>query len=66
MTGAASEFEQVRHVVMALRRIRADSHVPPRTTMTAYVRATPATCAVLHDEREVIERMSNATLVFVA
>ncbi|HEY2030052.1 MAG TPA: class I tRNA ligase family protein, partial [Myxococcales bacterium] len=61
----AGDFELVKDVVEAMRRVRAEYNVPPGKTIEAFCVATPQRRAVLEHEFSLIARLSRTALAFL-
>jgi valyl-tRNA synthetase len=61
----ARDFELVKDVVEAMRRVRAEYNVPPGKSIEAFCIATPDRRAMLQDEFSLIARLSRTALAFL-
>jgi valyl-tRNA synthetase len=61
----ASDFELVKDVVEAMRRVRAEYNVPPGKSIEAFCIATPERRAMLQEEFSLIARLSRTALAFL-
>jgi valyl-tRNA synthetase len=62
---AAREFDLVRDVVEAMRRVRSEYGVPPNKSIDAFVVTAPANRAMLGDEAALVARLARTALVVV-
>jgi valyl-tRNA synthetase len=61
----AGDFELVKDVVEAMRRVRAEYNVPPGKSIEAFCIATPDRREMLEQEFSLIARLSRTALVFL-
>jgi valyl-tRNA synthetase len=61
----AAQFDLLRNVVDALRKIRSEYNVPPAKVISAYVIATEDRRQMLDDEFSLINRLAKTGLAFV-
>ena len=61
----AGQFELLRDVVDALRKIRSDYNVPPAKVISAHVVATEERSRMLNEEFSLINRLTKTALAFV-
>ena len=61
----AGQFELLKGVVEAMRRVRAEYNVPPSKSINAFVVATPERRAMLDEEFSLIGRLCRTALAFV-
>jgi valyl-tRNA synthetase len=62
---AAGQFELLKDVVEAMRRVRAEYNVPPGKMIDAFVVASPDVRQMLDDEFTLLSRLSKTALAFV-
>jgi valyl-tRNA synthetase len=62
---AAGQFELLKDVVEAMRRVRAEYNVPPGKMIDAFVVAAPDVRQMLDDEFTLLSRLSRTALAFV-
>jgi valyl-tRNA synthetase len=62
---AAGQFEVLKDVVEAMRRVRAEYNVPPGKMIDAFVVAAPDVRQMLDDEFTLLSRLSKTALAFV-
>jgi valyl-tRNA synthetase len=62
---AAGQFELLKDVVDAMRRLRAEYNVPPGKMIDAFVVAAPEVRQMLDDEFTLLSRLSKTALAFV-
>jgi valyl-tRNA synthetase len=62
---ASGQFELLKDVVEAMRRVRAEYNVPPGKMIDAFVVAAPEVREMLEDEFTLLSRLSKTALAFV-
>jgi valyl-tRNA synthetase len=60
----AREFELLRDIIDAMRRVRSEYGVPPNKSVDAVVVAAPASRTVLDEERALVGRLAKTMLTF--
>jgi valyl-tRNA synthetase len=62
---SVGEFELLRQIIDAMRRVRSEHGVPPNRSVQAFVVAAPIYRRMLDDESPLIGRLAKAALAFV-
>jgi valyl-tRNA synthetase len=61
----AGQFELLKDIVEAMRRVRSEYNVPPSKTINAFVVATPGVRQMLDEEFSLVSRLCRTALAFV-
>ena len=62
----AGEFEVIKEIVEAMRRVRAEYAIPPARSIEAFVVTTPAVRQMLEEETALVGRLARTTFSFVS